>query len=143
MKELSLRLKLCDIIRPWLEGWANFNYTPRKSNIVVDRKPEGLMMLTFNTSLQSCVSILRNKTLQRSSDLEDTAWVNINFKTSNVARIPFVQLRATNSSVVLSSVKASKYGILGLDYDVLHLTEGSCRGKKVYKALLTGTTHWY
>ena len=143
MKELSLRLRLCDIIQPWLEGWANFNYTPRKLNIVVDTKPEGLMMLTFNTSLQSCVSILRNKTLQRSSDLEDTAWVNIYFKTSSVASIPFVQLRVTNSSVVLLSVKASKYGILGLDHDVLHLTEGSYHGKKVYKAMLTGTNNEY
>ena len=52
-------------------------------------------------------------------------------------------MRVTNSSVFLSSVKASKYGILGLDHDVLHLTEGSCRGKKVYKAMLTGTNNEY
>ena len=57
--------------------------------------------------------------------------------------IPFVQLQVTNSSVVLSSVKASKYGILGLDHDMLHLTEGSYHGKKVYKAMLTGTNNEY
>ena len=141
LKELSLYLRFCDTIQQWLEVWANFNYTPRKLNFVVDRKLT--TMRTLNTSLQSCVPILRNKTLQRSSDLEDNAWVNIYFKTSNVARIPFVQLRVTNSSVVLLSVKASKYGILGLDHDVLHLTEGSYHGKKVYKAMLTGTNNEY
>ena len=74
LKELSLRyelatLRLCDTMRQWLEVWANLNYTPRKLNIVVDRKL--LTMRTLNTSLQSYVLILRNKTLQRSSDLED------------------------------------------------------------------------
>ena len=40
-------------------------------------------------------------------------------------------------------MKASKYGILGLDHDVLHLTVGSYHGKKVYKAMLTGTNNEY
>ena len=43
----------------------------------------------------------------------------------------------------MSSVKASKYGILGLDYETLHLTEVSCCGKKVHKALLTVTNNEY
>ena len=63
--------------------------------------------------------------------------------TDSSATIPFVQLRVTDSSVYLSSVKASKYGILGLDYETLHLTEGSYHGKKVHKALLTGTNNEY
>ena len=141
LKELSLHyrlatMRLCETMQQWLEEWANVNYTPRKLNIIVDRKL--LMLRTLVSSLQSCVPILRNKTLQ---DSEGIAWVNIYLDISPT--IPFVQLRVTNSSVVLSSVKASKYGILGLDDDTLHLTEGSYRGKKVYKALLTGISNEY
>ena len=148
LKELSFHYRLttgycATAIRQWLEEWGNVNYTPRKLNIIVDRKH--LVLRIFISSLQSCVSILRNKTLQKTSDSEDTAWVNIYLKTSTdiSAAIPFVQLRVTDSSVVLSSVKASKYGILGLDDDTLHLTEGSYRGKKVHKALLTGINNEY
>ena len=145
LKELSLhyRRASCDTIRQWLEGWANFNYTPRKLNIIVDRT--FTMVRTFTSSLRSCVPILRNKKLQRNSDLEDNAWVNIYFKTStdSSATIPYIQLRVNNSSAVLSLVKASKYGILGLDHDTLHLTEGSYHGKKVHKALLTDTNDQY
>ena len=148
LKELSLHYRraswrLCDTIQQWLEGWANLNFTPRKLNIIVDRKY--IELHTFTSSLQACVPILRNKKLQRNSDSEDIAWVNIYFKTptDSSATIPYIQLRVTNSSAVLSLVKPSKYGILGLDHDTLHLTEGSYRGKKVHKALLTDTNDQY
>ena len=38
----------------------------------------------------------------------------------------------------MRSVKASKYGLLGLDLDTLHLTQGNYHGKQVHKALLIG-----
>ena len=86
-------------------------------------------------------NLVGNKTLQKSLESKDTAWVNIYFKTPAdfSLTIPSIQLRVTDSSVDVSSVKASKYGILGLDYETLHLTEGNYHGKKVHKALLTGT----
>ena len=145
LKELSLHYRLstvmiCVTIQKWLEKWANNDYVPRKLNIVFARK---LMGHGLTISLQSCVSILGNKTLQNNSDSEDVAWFNIYFKTSTdfSATVPFIQLQVTDSSVFSSSVKASKYGILGLDFDTLYLTEGSYRGKKVHKALLTGTNN--
>ena len=46
-------------------------------------------------------------------------------------------------SVVLSSVKAGKCGILGLDDDTLHLTAGNFCSRKVQKALLTSTNYEY
>ena len=150
LKELSLHFEECATtgfsfsIQQWFEEWANSNYVPRKLNIIVDRT---FIMEDdpFMHSLQSCVPILGNKTLQRSLESKDTAWVNIYFKTlaDFSLTIPFIQLQVTDSSVVLSSVRASNYGILGLDNDTLHLTEGSYRGKKVHKALLTGTNNEY
>ena len=134
LKELSLCYRLANV-RQWLEEWADNNYVPRKLSITVDRH-------TLTSSIQACVPILRNKTLQKNLDSgEDVAWANIYLDFS--ATIPFIQLRVTESSVVLSSVKASKYGILGLDHDTLHLTEGSYHGKKVQRALLTGTDNEY
>ena len=120
LKELSLHygfstFMLCaTTLQKLLEEWANNNYAPRKLNIVVDRKYIGD---TITSCLQSCIPVLRNKTLREVSDSEDIAWVNFYFKTSieSSANIPYTQLRVTNSTVVLSSVKASKYGILGLD----------------------------
>ena len=149
LKELSLHFEQSTIwfsisMQKWFEEWANSNYVPRKLNIIVDRT---LIMEDdpFMHSLQLCVPILGNKTLQKSLESKDTAWVNIFFKTlaDFSLTIPFIQLQVTDSSVVLSSVRASKYGILGLDDDALHLTEGSYRGKKVHKALLTGTNNEY
>ena len=146
LKELSLHYRqsavgLCATIRQYLEEWANNNYIPRKLNFFARK----LMVYTLRSTLQSCVSILRNKTLQKNSDSEDIAWVSIYFETSTdfSSTIPFIQLRVTDSSVALSVVKASKYGILGLGYDSLLLTEGSYRGKKVHKVLLTGTNYEY
>ena len=137
-KELSLRHARLrnDVLRQWLEEWANLNYTPKKLNILV---PSELRFINhLMSSLNSCVSLLKTKPLQTMSGIDTSAWCNI-YLTDNSTSIPHVQLKVTDSSVVLSSVKASKYGILGLDCDTLNLTEGSYRGKKVQKALLIKT----
>ena len=49
--------------------------------------------------------------------------------------IPYIQLQITESTVTLPSVKASKYGLLGLDVDTLHLTQDNCH---VHKVLVIG-----
>ena len=141
LKELSLHynistLKLCATIQQWLEEWATNNYVPRKLNIISRINP--------TSSVQSCLPSLRNKTLQKKTDSEEIACANFYMKTltDSSTTIPFIQLRVTDSSVYLSSVKASKYGI-GLSRDTLHLTQGSFRGKKVHKALLTGANNEY
>ena len=136
-KELSLRharlvASFNDALRQWLKEWANLNYTPKKLNILV---PNEHVYLDHTSSLHSCVSLLKTKPLQTMSGIDTSACCNI-YLTDYSASIciPHVQLKVTDSSVVLSSVKASKYGILGLDCDVLNLTEGSYRGKKVQRA---------
>ena len=125
----------------WLEEWANFNYVPKKLNIVFNRNYSNYLQ-SISTSLQSSVSTLRSNALPTNFESGHSAWFNISFNDpidfSPV--VPALQLRVTGSSVVLPSVKASKYGILGLDYDTLLLTEGSCHGKIVHKALLTATS---
>ena len=50
--------------------------------------------------------------------------------------VPCIQLEVTESIVSLPSVKASNYGLLGLDVDTLHLTQGTHYGNIVHKALL-------
>lgn len=142
LKELSLHdvLPRCFIpgfngLQQWLEEWAEVNYTPRKLNIIFDDKPGQPNILI--SDLQRCLPILRNKMLVKISDSAYTGWFSICFRGSDFSPvIPLVQLQVTDSSVVIPLVKASKYGILGLDHDMLHITEGSHRGKKVYKALL-------
>ena len=144
LKELSLHIgslpKLLHYLQFWLEEWANFNYVPRKLNIVSNVKY--IYLQSISTTLQSCVSTLRSKTLPKNVKLGHIVWFNIFFKRSIDFSpvVPALQLQVTNSSVVLPSVKASKYGILGLDYDTIHLTEG---GQKVHKALLTGINDEY
>ena len=141
LKELSLSLSFgCFVnnMQQWLEEWANFNYVPRKLNIFVGESgmPIGFVIL----KLQSYLPTLRDKKLQRVSDSDDTAWFSIYVKgsTSIVSFLPLLQLRVTDTSIVIPSVKASKYGILGLDSDTLYLTHGNYRGKEVHKALLKG-----
>ena len=124
----------------WLEEWANFNYVPRKVNIIFNRNYSNYLQ-SITTSLLSSMSTLRSNTLPTNFESGHSTWFNISFNSpihfSPV--VPALQLQVIGSSVVLPSVKASKYGILGLDYDTLLLTEGSYHGKKVHKALLTGT----
>ena len=141
LKELSLHFGIYVPLphylqQLWLEEWANFNYVPRKLNIV------STYSHSISTTLQSCVSILRSKTLPKIFESGHIAWFNICFKSSIdfLPVVPALQLQVTNLSVVVPSVKASKYGILGLDYDTIHLTEV---GKNVHKALLTGTNDKY
>jgi len=40
----------------------------------------------------------------------------------------------TSTSIILPFVKASSFGLLGLDWDILVITGGDCVGKPVYKA---------
>ena len=81
----------------------------------------------------------------KTSDSGDIAQVNIYFETSTDSSITisFIQLRVTDSSITLSVVRASKFEILGSPFDTLQLTEGSYRGKKVHKALLTASDYQY
>ena len=144
LKELSLFLLDNKEVQDLLKEWADFNYVPRKLNIAFEGNAFIHLQLILR-SLQSCVSTLRSKMLPTNIESGHSAWFNICFKRSMDFSpvVPAIQLRVTDSSVVLSSVRASKYGILGLDNDTLHLTEGSCYGKKVHKALLTGTNNEY
>ena len=142
LKELSVHYRqsircLCEM-KERLEEWANFNYLPRKLNIIVRDKPRRLYGLI--SSLQSCFSTLRDKKLPSISDAPNIAWLNICFDrmTGFLPVVPCIQVRITDSSVALRSVKASKYGLLGLDMDTLHLTQGNYHGKQVHKALLIG-----
>ena len=123
-------------VQEWLDEWANLKYVPRKLSIIINDKPA--MMSILLSSLQLCLPVLRNKKLPKLVGLSDIAWFNICFKTSRHFSpvVPHIQVRITDSSVAVPSVKASKYGLLGLDMDTLHLTRGSHHGKKVYKALL-------
>ena len=145
LKELSLHYGydrsiwwLCTQMRETLEEWANFSYLPRKLSIVVRNKPTLIFMLI--PSLQSCFSTLRDKKLPSISDAPNIAWFNICFDTMTGFSpiVPYIQVRITDLSVALRSVKASKYGLLGLDLDTLHLTQGNYHGKQVHKALLIG-----
>ena len=147
LKEVTLHycqqspVGFCATIRQCLEEWGNNSYIPRKLNFFTGK----CMIHTITSSLQSCVPVLKNKALLKSSDSEDIAQVSIYLKTSTYSStaIPFVQLRVTNSSITLSVVKASKFGILGLPFDTLQITEGSYHGKKVQKALLTASDCQY
>ena len=142
LKELSLHYSRCVLyfhikMKKGLEEWVNFNYLPRKLSIVVRDKP--VMMHTRISSLQSCFSTLRDKKLPSNSDAPNIAWFSIcSNMTSFSPVLPYIQVRITDSSVALRSVKASKYGLLGLDMDTLHLTQGNYHGKQVHKALLIG-----
>ena len=129
LKELRLHTKIFRL-QQCLEKWANFNYVPEKLNILCPTKFYGV-----TSSLRECISMLKTKPLQRISSTGTSPWCSIYF-TDYSATIPYVQLQVTDSSVIMSSVKASKYGILGLYGDMLHLTQGSYRGEKVQKALL-------
>ena len=121
----------------WFEEWANCNYVPRKLNFVFADKPKYPRNVIIS-SLPSYLPMLRSKKLSKISGLADIAWFNIycfnNYADSSLV-IPFIQLKVTESTVTLPSVKASKYGILGLDVDTLHLTQGN---GNVHKALLIG-----
>ena len=145
LKELSLFLLYNKEVQNFLREWADLNYVPRKLNIVFHGNGFIHHLWSILRSLQSCVSTLRSKTLPTNIESGHSAWFNICFKRSTdfSSVVPAIQLRVINSSVILPSVKASKYGILGLEYDTLHLTEGSYCGKKVHKALLTGTINEY
>ena len=72
LKELSLHYTIYWIplyytqMKERLEEWANFNYLPRKLNIIVRNKP--VMMRNLVSSLQSCFSTLREKKLPSISD---------------------------------------------------------------------------
>ena len=138
LNELSFYGLDTDNVQGLLKEWVDFNYIPRKLNIVIDGN-DSIYIKSIFTSLQSS---LRSKTLPESGHC---AWLNICFKRSTKFSpvVPAIQLRVTDSSVVLPSVRASKYGILGLDDDTLHLTEGSCCGKKVHKAILTRANNEY
>ena len=143
LKELSLHysrsiLWFCTQMREGLEEWANFNYLPRKLNIVVRDRPR--MMSNIISSLHLCFSTLRDKKLPNISDAPNIAWLNICFnRTTGFSPVlPYIQVRITDSAVALHSVKASKYGLLGLNMDMLHLTQGNHHGKQVHKALLIG-----
>ena len=129
LKELRLRMK-CFRLQQCLEEWVNFNYIPKKLNILCSD-----MFYNMTSSLYAWISMLMTKPLQRISSTGTSAWCSIYF-TEYSASIPHVQLQVADSSVIMSSVKASKYGILGLYGDTLHLTQGSYRGEKVQKALL-------
>ena len=144
LKELSLFLLDNKEVQDLLKEWADFNYVPRKLNIAFEGNAF-IHLQSILRSLPSCVSTLRSKTLPTNIESGHYAWFNICFKKSIdfSSMVPAIQLRVTDSSVVLPSVRASKYGILGLDDDTLHLIEGSYRGKKVHKALLTGTNNEY
>ena len=126
-----------------LEEWENCNYLPRKLSIIIMDKP--LLMHSLISSLQSCFSTLRDEKLPSISNAPNIAWLNICFNmTENFSSIlPYIQVRITDSSVALHSVKASKYGLLGLDLDTLHLTQGNYHGKQVHKALLIGGNDEY
>ena len=148
LKELSLHHSkligwLSNQMKERLEEWANFNYLPRKLNIIVRSKP--IMMHTLISSLQSCFSTLKDKKLPNISGAPNIGWFNICFDTTSGFSpvVPYIQVRITGSSVALRSVKASKYGLLGLDMDLLHLTQGNHHGKQVYKALLIGDIDEY
>ena len=148
LKELSVHHRhsicwRCTQMEQRLEEWANFNYLPRKLNIIVKDKPR--MLRNLISSLQSCFSTLRDKKLPSISDAPNIAWFNICFNrmTGFLPVVPYIQVRITDSSVALRSVKASKYGLLGLDLDTLHLTQGNYHGKQVHKAMLIGGTDEY
>ena len=133
LKELSLHYAFGVELycKQCAEEWANFNYVPRNLNIIFVDKP-GCPNL-FISSLQSCLPWLRNNKLSNLSGSSDIARFNICFNQSSA--VPYIQLQVTESIVTLPSVKASKYGLLGLDVDTLHLTQGN---GNVHKALLIG-----
>ena len=140
-KEVSLHCEFTGLqsLR-WLafEEWANLNYMPRTLNIVATQFPTVRTLASYLHA--SSIPMLRKKSLQKILDIDQSACFSIYLnKTSTdfLEAIPYIQLKITGSSVVLSSVKASKYGILGLDHDILHLTQGIHRGKQIWKALLT------
>ena len=97
LKELSLHFgslpKLLHYLLLWLEEWANFNYVPRKLNIVFN----GNYLHSISTTLQSCVSILRSKTLPKNFESGHIAWFNICFKRSKDFSpvVPTLQLQVT------------------------------------------------
>ena len=146
LKELSL---ICDIrnikeVQDLLKEWADFNYVPRKLNIIFGGN-DSFSVFSRLRYIAFVRSILKRKALPTNIESGHCAWLNICFKRSTVFSpvVPIIQLQVTDSSVVLPSVRASKYGILGLDDDTLHLIERSY-SKKTHKALLTiGTNNEY
>ena len=124
-------------IPKWIEQWANLNYLPRKLNVVI-----GLCDPSY--FLKNCLTVLKNKKLSKILDLPNIAWFNIyNQKSTDfVSVVPCIQVRVTDSSVTLPSVRGKS---LGLDLQwsnwrslqkYVHLTQGSYHGKKVHKARL-------
>ena len=122
----------------WIEQWANLNYLPRKLNVVVGLcNPSGF--------LKDCLTVLKNKKLSKILDLPNIAWFNICLQKSTdfVSVVPYIQVRITDSSVTLPSVRSVS---LGLDFPwknlryprdhIFHLTQGSYHGKKVHRAWL-------
>ena len=141
LKVLSIHLILYSYsyldhqVKQWFEEWANSNYVPRTLNIIIFTD-EWHELRTLVLSLQ--LAVLRNKKFLK--DLSTVGCFNICVNTSVEfsQMLPYIQIQVTNSSVALPSVKASKYGLVGLDMDTLHLTQGSYRGKKIHKVLLIG-----
>ena len=87
--------------------------------------------------LKSFLSLLKNEKLQTISDSAQTACFSICFKSSNLLPVvPSIQLQVTDTSITLPLVKASEYGLLGLDFDTLLLTQGNFRGQSVHRAML-------
>ena len=148
LKEVSLHYgqisiqELLYVIQRWLKGWANCNYLPEKVNIVYSGNSIELCSVT--SYYQSCISIFRNTLLPTIRNSSHIAWFNIFSRSIDFSPvIPMIQLQITESSVILPSVKASNYGILGLDHDTIHLTQGNYCGKRLHKASLTGTNNEY
>ena len=122
----------------WIEQWVNLNYLPRKLNVVV-----GLCNPSY--FLKACLTVLKNKKLSKVLDLPNVAWFNICLQKSTdfVSVVPYIQVRITDSSVTLPSVRSES---LGLDLpwkdlphesdQIFHLPQGSYHGKKVHKVWL-------
>lgn len=125
-------------MRQWLEGWVKFRLVPRKINIVFSGNPG--MIHRLRLPLQSSLPKVRSKKSPTTTSvfIRHIAQLNICFKppAQSSPTVPIIQVQITNSAVLMPSVKASKYGLLGLDSDILHLTEGSYRGRKVHRAML-------
>ena len=130
----------------WIEQWANLNYLPRKLNVVVGLcDPSGF--------LKDCLTVLKNKKSSKILDFPNIAWFNICLQKSTdfVSVVPCFQVRITESSVTLLSVRSK---LLGLDLSremvsepgcqyplcnrdqIFHLTQGCYHDKKVHKAWL-------
>ena len=99
------------------------------------------------------MTALKNKKLSKILDRPNIAWLNICLEKSTdfVSVVPCVQVRITDSSVTLASVRSKlleldlqweeffhggREGTLCSNDQIFHLTQESYHGKKVHKALL-------